>query len=74
MFLDELTPVVKELAAQPLAFLGGFFTGLFHLNLSEAPVKSWLDKQAGTSSNYPPNPSGGNHNGKSSGPQSISIE
>ena len=72
MFLDELTPIVKELVEQPVAFLGGFFSGMLKLNLNDDPVKSWLDKQGGyqstTSSSTEAN------NGKSQGPQSITIE
>ncbi|MDJ0708718.1 MAG: hypothetical protein QNJ46_36105 [Leptolyngbyaceae cyanobacterium MO_188.B28] len=72
MFVDELTPIVKELAGQPVAFLGGLFSGLFRLNLSEDPVKTWLDQQAGESdSGASSSPS---QNGKNSGPQTISIE
>ncbi|GAB4475488.1 MAG: hypothetical protein SNJ57_19895 [Cyanobacteriota bacterium] len=70
MFLDELTPVVREITSHPVAFLGGFFSGLFRLNLNDDPVKSWLDQQAGSSSpagNVPPSSNG-------SGPQSISID
>jgi hypothetical protein len=71
MFLDELTPVVREITSHPVAFLGGFFSGLFRLNLNDDPLKSWLDQQAGSSSassNVPPSSSNG------SGPQSISID
>lgn len=71
MFLDELTPIFKELSQQPIAFLGGFFSGVFRLNLSDDPVKSWLDQQIG-SPGYTATTSG--DNGKTSGPQSISIE
>lgn len=70
MFLDELTPVLKELSQQPIAFLGGFFSGIFRLNLADDPVKGWLDKQTGTSFSTTTEV----HNGKSSGPQSISID
>lgn len=70
MFITELTPLVKELAQQPIAFLGGLFSGAFRLNLTEDPVKSWLDRQMGTSSPTP----GGSQNGKSGGPQSIAID
>lgn len=70
MFMDELTPVVKQLTGYPVAFLGGFFSGLLRLNLAEDPVKHWLDQQSGS---YPSS-SGGSSNGKSGGPQSISIE
>lgn len=72
MFLDELTPIVKELAQQPVAFLGGFFSGVFRLNLSDDPVKSWLDEQTG-STGYTTATSG-SENGKTTGPQSISID
>lgn len=71
MFLDELTPVVREITRHPVAFLGGFFSGLFQLNLNDDPVKSWLDQQSGSSvstSDAPPSSSNG------SGPQSISID
>jgi len=71
VFLDELTPVLKELSQQPIAFLGGFFSGIFRLNLADDPVKGWLDKQTGTTSFSTTTEV---HNGKSSGPQSISID
>lgn len=71
MFLDELIPVVKELIQQPIAFTGGFFSGLLRLNLNEDPIRTWIDDQAG--STYTP-PAAEDSNGKSSGPQSISID
>lgn len=70
MFLDELTPVFKELAGYPVAFLGGFVSGLLRLNLADDPVKSWLNQQAGASS-YSATTS--STNGKN-GPQTISID
>ncbi|MGQ4649951.1 hypothetical protein [Lyngbya aestuarii] len=72
MFLTELTPLLKELTQQPTAFLGGFFSGVFRLDLADDPVKSWLDQQAGSTS-YGGTTSG-SENGKTDGPQSISIE
>ncbi len=72
MFLDELSPFLKELMGHPIAFLGGFASGLLRLNLSEDPVKSWLDQQTGATPVSPPSSS--HQNGKSSGPQSISID
>lgn len=72
MFLEELTPLFKELTQQPAAFLGGFFSGVFRLNLADDPVKSWLDEQAGTTS-YTTTTTN-TANGKTSGPQSISID
>lgn len=72
MFLTELMPVLKELSQQPLAFMGGFCSGLFRLNLTEDPVKSWLNQQAGVA--VPTDTFGSPNNGKSSGPQSIAID
>jgi hypothetical protein len=71
MFIDELTPVFRELARQPVSFLGGFFSGLLRLNLSDDPVKSWLDQQAGSPSSTVDTQL---NDGKSGGPQSINIE
>jgi hypothetical protein len=71
MFMDELTPLLRELTGHPVAFLGGFVSGVFRLNLNEDPVRTWLNQQMGTS--YPVSTSGST-NGKGSGPQSISID
>ncbi|HEY9858897.1 MAG TPA: hypothetical protein V6D16_05280 [Candidatus Obscuribacterales bacterium] len=71
MFLDELTPILRELTQQPVAFLGGLVSGVFRLNLADDPVKSWLDQQAASSTT---NFDHGTTNGRSSGPQSISID
>ncbi|MDX2097844.1 MAG: hypothetical protein SFW36_08710 [Leptolyngbyaceae cyanobacterium bins.59] len=71
MFLDELSPIFKEFAHQPIAFFGGFFSGVFRLNLKDDPVKSWLDEQTGSTS-YQTFSSEMN-NGRN-GPQSISID
>lgn len=72
MFLDELTPIFREFVQEPVAFLGGLCSEILRLNLSEDPVKSWLDAQ-GTPSRYA-DPMSGSGNGRSSGPQSISID
>lgn len=72
MFLDELIPVVKELFQQPIAFMGGFVSGVLRLNLQQDPVKSWIDEQTGSTSYTPPTSE--TSNGKSNGPQSISID
>ncbi|MBF2002452.1 MAG: hypothetical protein IGS50_16665 [Synechococcales cyanobacterium C42_A2020_086] len=72
MFMDELTPVFKQLTTYPVAFLGGFVSGLLRLNLADDPVKSWLDQQSG--SYAASTASMGSTNGKSSGPKSIAIE
>ncbi len=72
MFLQELSPLFEELVQKPVAFMGGFTSGLLRLDLSQDPVKSWLQKQSGgaTSSNPTDPPSSSN----GSGPQSISID
>ena len=71
MFLDEFTPLVKELTQHPVAFVGGFVSGVLKINLADDPVKSWLDQQAGTSG-YTPDLK--NNASKTTGPQTISIE
>ncbi len=72
MFLDELTPVVKELIEQPVAFFGGFFSGMLRLNLKDDPVKTWLEQQTGYISTNGSTTEV--NNGQSEGPQSITIE
>ncbi|MEL6135932.1 MAG: hypothetical protein AAFR42_00760 [Cyanobacteria bacterium J06628_6] len=69
MFLDELTPIVQTLVRQPVAFLGGFASGLFRLDLSDDPVKTWLDQQSKAGGPTPPaSPT------PPKGPQNISID
>ena len=74
MFLDELSPMMRELTQHPTSFLGGFFSGLLRLNLADDPVKSWLNQQSGefpsTASSYP----NGHNGGSNGGPQAISID
>ncbi|AFY86305.1 MAG: hypothetical protein CLLPBCKN_002951 [Chroococcidiopsis cubana SAG 39.79] len=72
MFVDELAPIFKELVQHPVSFLGGFVSGVLRLSLADDPVKSWLDRQSDSSS-YNSSTSG-DRNGKTSGPQSISID
>ena len=48
MFITELQPILKELVHQPLAFAGGFVSGLLRVKLTEDPLKSWLEKQGVT--------------------------
>lgn len=71
MFLDELTPLLRELTQQPVAFLGGLCAGMLRLKLTDEPIKSWLDREAGMNTYSAPAPL--DQNGKS-GPQSISID
>lgn len=74
MFIDELTPVLKELTQYPVAFLGGFVSGLLGVKLTDDPVKSWLQEQ-GVAANVTANTGNtSSRNGGSSGPQSISID
>ncbi|MBO3461289.1 hypothetical protein G7B40_031860 [Aetokthonos hydrillicola Thurmond2011] len=72
MFLDELTPIFKEFIQHPGSFAGGFFSGILRLHLSDEPVKSWLDKQTGSTNQTTFTTNA--HNGRSDGPQSISID
>ena len=69
MFLDELTPIAKEITRQPIAFLGGFFSGMLRLNLTEDPLKSWLEKQGVDTDDID-----NNNRSNGNGPQSISID
>lgn len=73
MFVDELTPIFRELTQHPVSFLGGLCSGFLRLNLSDDPVKSWLEQQGGTST-YSRLSTESDRNGNSKGPQSISID
>lgn len=73
MFVDELTPFVRELTRQPVAFFGGFFSGLFNIDLAEDPLKSWLNKQGADPVAGSSNHSAGSANNPK-GPQSIDID
>ncbi|NEQ82123.1 MAG: hypothetical protein F6K26_18280 [Moorea sp. SIO2I5] len=72
MFLNELTPIFEEFTQQPVAFLGGFVSGVFRLNLSDDPLKSWLEAQNG--SEISKNGHNRSENDKNKAPQSISID
>ena len=69
MFLSELSPIFKEFIQQPLAFTGGFFSGMLRLNFNEEPLASWLSKQG-----FEPYNQNITSTNNSEGPQSISIE
>lgn len=73
MFLDELSPLFKELMSSPVAFMGGLASGLLRLNLDQDPVKSWLEKQGAEVDSNDDSGNGGS-GGSSSGPTSISID
>ncbi len=71
MFLDELTPFIQELPDHPAAFLGGLASGLLRLNLSDDPVKGWLNTQGADLSGF----SGTSDNSRNGGaPQTIAID
>jgi hypothetical protein len=74
MFFDELTPLLQELTAQPIAFLGGLTSGLLRLNLNQDPVKSWLDEQRAASNSTPFTPPDANRGQNGRAPQSITID
>ncbi|MEL6927499.1 MAG: hypothetical protein AAFO95_02550 [Cyanobacteria bacterium J06600_6] len=54
MFLTELAPALQKLLQQPVAFAGGFVSGVFHLNLNEEPLSQWLEKQGYNSTGASP--------------------
>ncbi len=68
MFISELFPIFRELTQQPIAFTSGFVAGVLRLNLTEEPLKSWLQAQGIEPSIHTSDRNNGNS------PQSISIE
>jgi len=72
MFISELSPIFKEFTQHPVSFLGGFVSGILRLSLADDPVKSWLDQQLGSTTYTASNAEA--NNGKTSGPQTISID
>jgi len=69
MLLNELTPILKEFTKEPAAFCSGFIAGVLRLNLTDDPVKTWLEKQAG----FTPT-SSQTESSNLKGPQSIDID
>ncbi len=69
MLFNELTPILKELTKEPVAFCSGFVSGVLRLNLTDDPVKTWLEKQAG----FTPTASATDSESQK-GPQSIDID
>ena len=45
MFLEELIPICQELQKHPMAFMGGFMSGILKLKLTEEPLATWLKNQ-----------------------------
>jgi hypothetical protein len=74
MFLEELQPIAKEFTKDPIAFLGGFASSVLRLNLSEEPVKSWLDQQVSSPDAGGSSSPDGDRNGNNNGPQTITID
>lgn len=72
MFLDELTPLLRELLNQPIAFLGGVAAGALKLDLAEDPVKSWLEEQGAVK--VTPTASSASSHSNGSGPKTIEID
>ena len=72
MDLADLSPLVEEFVYKPIAFMGGFVSGVLQLNLADDPVKSWLDREMGTSRTAATSGFDGSNNGN--GPQSIEID
>lgn len=70
MFLSELSPAVQKFIQQPVAFAGGFFSGILQLKLNEEPLSQWLEKQ-GSSSASSNNSANSNNSDR---PQSIKID
>ncbi len=69
MFLTELTPALQKFIQQPVAFAGGFVSGVLQLKLNEEPLSQWLEKQGyNSTSNKVASPQ------KSDRPQSIDID
>lgn len=69
--MDELNPMIQEIVKKPLAFVGGFVSGLLRLSPENDPFASYLCNDVEpTNPIYPKNgdPSNGN------GPQTIDIE
>jgi hypothetical protein len=69
MLFNELTPILKELTKEPVAFCSGFVSGVLRLNLTDDPVKTWLEKQAGFTPTANPTDSSSQKR-----PQSIEID
>lgn len=74
MFMDELNPLTEKMLQSPIAFLGGFVSGVFNLNLNDDPVKQWLESQSGESVSLPEDTSNSDRDGNGNQPRSITIE
>ncbi|WP_349306875.1 hypothetical protein [Lyngbya confervoides] len=67
--MDELNPLFREIVQKPLAFAGGFVSGILHLSPDSDPLRNWIAHEAGEAMpTTAPDPQ------QNSGPQSIDIE
>jgi hypothetical protein len=73
MFFTEFSPLFQEFITQPIAFAGGFVSGVLRLKLSDDPVKTWLANQAGFTMPVEADPQQNGH-GSGHGPQNIAID
>lgn len=69
--LNDINPILEEYIQKPLAFAGGFVAGLLKVNLTEDPIKSWLENTISTPGTSPPSSS---HPPNGNGPQTIDID
>lgn len=69
MFLTELAPVFQKLLQQPIAFAGGFASGILQLKLNEEPLSKWLENQG-----YNPNNNTSATPNNNNKPKSIDID
>jgi len=45
--LDNIgDPILRAAVKEPVAFWGGVFAGVLRLNLTEDPLKSWVERTA----------------------------
>lgn len=72
IFLDELAPLFQELVQKPLAFTGGFVSGVFKLNPETDPLMGWISQTTGIDFTNPDSSSSDDDN--NNGPQTIDIE
>ena len=72
MFLDELNPLFQEIIQKPLAFTGGFVSGVLKLDPNNDPVISWISKTTGIEMPFPMDTDSPDNPG--SGPQTIDID
>lgn len=65
---DEIIPLGQAFTQQPVAFLGGFVTGVLRLNPQKDPLKTWLTQQGIGGQTARENQSNGQ------GPETIKID